>query len=162
MKRALTYRAGHAACLLAILVALNGCSGSGTNAGPGAGATSTAGSKPVGQMVMTPDGSYTDLTPAQLKGMLDNKDFFLVDVHTPPAGRLPKTDARVAFDQVQQQIDRFPADKNAKIVLTCRSGRMSTEASATLVKLGYTNVYNLQGGMNAWKAAGYEIIPESK
>jgi rhodanese-related sulfurtransferase len=159
MKPGRMYRA---ACLFAILVALNGCSGSGPSGGTGAVATSTAGSKPVGQMVMTSDGSYTDLTPAQLKGMLDNKDFFLVDVHAPPAGRLPKTDARVVFDQVWQQIGKFPADKNAKIVLTCRSGHMSTEASTTLVKLGYTNVYNLQGGMNAWKAAGYEIIPESK
>lgn len=150
-----------------MLPALVGCGTSGT---PGiGGAPSTSGGAPtatastsVGKKVQTDGGSYTNLTPAELKTMLDNKDFFLVDTHTPPEGRLPKTDVRIRFDQVEQQISQFPADKNAKIVLSCRSGRMSSEASATLVKLGYTNVYNLEGGMNAWKSVGYEIIPEGK
>ncbi len=137
------------------LMLLSGCGiGSGE---PARGAGSLPGSR-----VQTAYGAYTNVTPAELAPMLENKDFFLVDVHTPPEGRLPKTDARVRFDQVEQQIDKFPADKGAKIVLSCRSGRMSSIASETLVKLGYSNVYNLEGGMIAWKAAGYEIIPEGK
>ncbi len=133
----------------------------------GCGGDSSAGKAPtaatqIGARVETAGGAYTDLKPSELKPMLDNKDFFLVDTHIPPEGRLPKTDARIPFDQVEQQIAKFPTDKSAKIVLACRSGRMSSEASATLVKLGYTNVYNLEGGMIAWQAAGYEIIPEGK
>lgn len=115
----------------------------------------------VGKSVPTAYGTYTDLTPAELKPMLDNKDFFLVDTHIPAEGRLPKTDARIPYNEIEQQLDKFPADKNAKIVLACRSGRMSSEASQTMVRLGYTNVYNLAGGMAAWQAAGYEIVPES-
>ncbi len=142
--------------LAAGLVLLSAC-----NAGASQAPVPTKGSQ-VGTRVNTAYGVYTDLKPTELKTMLDDKDFFLVDVHTPPEGRLPRTDARIRFDQVEQQINKFPADKSAKIVLACRSGHMSTIASDTLVKLGYTNVYNLQGGMNAWKAAGYEIIPEGK
>lgn len=115
-----------------------------------------------GVKVETPYGVYTNLIPAELKPMLDEKDFFLVDVHIPPEGRLPKTDARIPFDQVEKQIAKFPSDKNARIVLSCRSGRMSSEASETLTKLGYTNVYNLEGGMIAWAVAGYDIVPEGK
>ncbi len=116
----------------------------------------------VGLPVKTAYGTYANVTPAELKVMLDNKDFFLVDVHTPPEGRLPKTDARIVFDKVEDEAGKLPSDKAAKIVLTCRSGHMSGIASDTLTRLGYTNVYNLAGGMNAWKAAGYTIIPEDK
>jgi len=34
---------------------------------------------------------------------------------------------------------------------------MSAIAAETLVKLGYTNLWNLDGGMVAWEQAGYEI-----
>lgn len=141
--------------LVAALAVLTGCT-------PG---SSTASAPPAGEAGQTGTQAqiaYTDLTPAELNSMLDNKDFFLVDTHVPLEGRLPQTDARVPFDQVKQQIGKFPSDKNAKIVLTCRSGRMSSEASQTLVELGYTNVYNLNGGMEAWKQAGYEIVPEGQ
>ncbi|MEO8287773.1 MAG: rhodanese-like domain-containing protein [Chloroflexota bacterium] len=146
--------------LLIVSVMLAGLlAGCGTQNG---GSTGNSTAANVGEPVKTTDGTYTNLTPAELKPMLDHKDFFLVDVHTPPEGRLPNTDARIPFDQVANRISELPADKGAKIVLSCRSGSMSSEASATLVKLGYTNIYNLKGGMNAWKDAGYEIVPEAK
>ena len=144
--------------LAALLTVLTSCGGESS-------ADNTSVASPqvaIGTRVETAGGAYINLKPGELKPMLDNKSFFLVDTHIPLDGRLPKTDARIPFDQVEQQIAKFPADKNAKIVLACRSGRMSSEASATLVRLGYTNVYNLEGGMIAWKEAGYEIIPESK
>jgi rhodanese-related sulfurtransferase len=140
------------------LLALAGC---GSESG-GSPPTSAPTSASVGTRVDTPDGAYTNLKPSELESMLGNKDFFLVDVHTPHEGRLPKTDARIVFDQVERNISSFPADKSAKIVLTCQTGSMSAEASKTLVRLGYMNVYNLDGGMVAWKAAGYELIPEDK
>ena len=47
---------------------------------------------------------------------------------------------------------------NAKIVVYCRSGSMSAIAARELVKLGFTNVSNLAGGMVEWEKRGYELI----
>jgi phage shock protein E len=41
-------------------------------------------------------------------------------------------------------------DKNAEILVYCRSGNRSRQASDKLVKMGYTNIYDF-GGLNTWK-----------
>lgn len=100
---------------------------------------------------------YMDLEPAQLQALLQTGELTLVNVHVPYEGELPETDLFIAFDQIQDQTAQLP-DKDAPIVLYCRSGSMSTQAAKTLVELGYTHVYELDGGFNAWAAAGHELL----
>jgi phage shock protein E len=113
---------------------------------------------PVATSAAAGDSRYFKLTPAQLAEMLKNKDFFLVNVHTPYAGEIAATDAFIPYDQTAQLLGQYPADRQAKIVVYCRSGYMSAIAAAELAKAGYTNVWDLDGGMSAWQQAGFELL----
>jgi rhodanese-related sulfurtransferase len=110
-----------------------------------------------GETVTVSGGSYQNTSVTDLQTMLKNKDFVLVNVHIPFAGNIPDTDVSIPYDEIEQNLSQLPADKNAKIVLYCRSGRMSEIAAEKLVALGYTNVWNLKGGMVDWEQAGLEL-----
>jgi rhodanese-related sulfurtransferase len=133
--------------LLAIAaVALTACQGGGSE-------------KTTGQPVAVDGGSYTNVGPDELNTMLENKDFVFVNVHIPFEGDIADTDLSIPYDQVTEaaNLAQLPADKDAKVVLYCRSGRMSAIAAEALLKEGYTNLWNLDGGMVAWEQAGYPI-----
>ncbi|HEX7599044.1 MAG TPA: rhodanese-like domain-containing protein, partial [Polyangia bacterium] len=90
--------------------------------------------------------------------MLPTKDFLLIDVHTPNAGSIPQTDARLAFDDIPALVAFIGPNLDSKVVLTCLSGHMSKTAGDALVAQGYRNISELTGGMNAWTSAGYALI----
>jgi rhodanese-related sulfurtransferase len=112
----------------------------------------------LGQSVETGGGSYVNVTPAELRTMLESKDFPLVNVHIPYEREIDGTDLFIPYDQIAERLDELPQERDAKIVLYCRSGNMSATAADTLVGLGYTNVWNLDGGMIAWEQAGYPLL----
>jgi len=100
---------------------------------------------------------YTDVGSNELLNMLKNKNFVLIDTHIPEQAHIPNTDAFIPYNEIKNRIAAVAPDKDANIVLYCRSGSMSQEASRALVELGYANVFNLAGGVNGWKAEGYEV-----
>lgn len=110
------------------------------------------------QTVPVGDGSYTDVSVAGLSALLENKDFPLINVHIPYEGEIEGTDAFIPFNEIEANLDSLPDDKDARIVLYCRSGSMSAQSAETLVKLGYTDVWNLDGGMIAWKNSGRPLL----
>jgi len=114
------------------------------------------------ELVEVEGGSYRNIDAETLWQMLQQKDFLLINVHIPYAGELPETDLFIPFNAIEENLDKLPEDKDAKIVVYCRSGPMSAKAAETLVKLGYTNVWNLKQGMREWQQAGYPLLDKQK
>lgn len=107
-----------------------------------------------------PGQAFHEIDPVQLAEMLKNKDFVFVNVHIPYQGEIAPTDLFLPYDKAAQLVNKLPQDKNAKIVVYCRSGRMSRIAVEVWSKAGYTNLYDLVGGFSAWEAKGYPLITQ--
>lgn len=145
--------------LAVVALALAACSGQSTSPSTG---SEVDLAKQTQQVSVEGGGRYTDVSAAGLAVMLETKDFPLINVHIPYEGEIEGTDLFIPFDKIGQYLDELPADKNAQIVLYCRSGSMSATAARELVKLGYTDVWNLDGGMIAWKQLGYPLLDKGQ
>lgn len=87
-------------------------------------------------------------------------DAFLLDVREPDewvAGHPPGAH-HVPMMQIPARAAEVPADRD--VVVLCRVGARSAQVVAYLRQCGYENVYNLDGGMFAWAAAGRPIVDE--
>ncbi len=106
------------------------------------------------------------LTVQQLKASMDKagqpsqKGFVLIDVRSPDehqGGFIPGTDFNIDFRDMQTRHQELGAELDNHIVVYCQSGHRSNIAAETLMSLGYKNVYNVEGSMNAWEGAKYPI-----
>ena len=55
---------------------------------------------------------------------------------------------------IERDIESKAPQKDAKLVLYCAAGSRSALAADSLMKMGYSNVFSLAGGINAYKSAG--------
>src|SRR5439155_2795985 len=106
------------------------------------------------------------LSVQEVKNALDKapsireKGFFLVDVRTVEehdTGAIPGTDVNIEYREVAKRHKEIGASLDDHIVVYCQSGKRSNIAADTLTELGYKNVYNIRGSMNAWLQAGYPL-----
>jgi rhodanese-related sulfurtransferase len=110
-----------------------------------------------------------NVTVEEAKKMVERGDVFVLDVRTPSefnsshiegATLIPVTSASGSNlspeSLLEARINEVP--KNKKILVYCRSGHRSTSASTILVNSGYSQVYNMEGGINAWIGAGYPVV----
>ena len=87
-----------------------------------------------------------------VKMMKDEKNYIILDARRPDEfaeGHIPGA-INVPNEEIgTEEIPELP-DKSQLILVYCRSGRRSKEASEKLVKLGYTNIVEF-GGILDWK-----------
>jgi phage shock protein E len=111
-----------------------------------------------GTVVQVSGGHWTNITPDMLAAKLKTKAFTLLNVKTPYIGEIPGTDLYIPYTDIVARASQLPADKAAPIVVYCRSGHESAIAAQSLLDLGYANILNLDGGMDAWTTSGRSLV----
>ncbi|EGO64650.1 rhodanese-like domain-containing protein [Acetonema longum] len=80
-----------------------------------------------------------------------NKEAAIIDIRTPEEyrdGHIPEVPL-IPLDQLESRLREIPKDK--KVLLICRSGNRSSQGTKLLRAKGFSNVYNITGGMNSWR-----------
>jgi rhodanese-related sulfurtransferase len=112
---------------------------------------------------LTPDKGYASVGAAKLNEELAEKDIFLLDVRE--TAEVEKDGyiegaVNIPVRDVLASLDKLPG-LDEPIVVYCASGHRGGMTMAALRLLGYTNVRNLNGGLNAWKKANLPAVTGS-
>ncbi|AUC20860.1 rhodanese [Polaribacter sejongensis] len=87
---------------------------------------------------------------------------FLLDAREPKEYKVSHLENAilVGFDHfnIKETIDKLPENRDAKIVVYCSVGVRSEIIAHQIIEKGYTNVYNLFGGIFEWKNNGFQVI----
>jgi len=90
----------------------------------------------------------------------EDPDTMLLDVRHPDEyamGHAPAVKLLIEHTAVAQSLDRLPDDLDTPIYVICRIGKRSAFAGEILAHHGYRKIYNVAGGTNAWRDAGYPL-----
>ncbi len=99
------------------------------------------------------------VTPGEATTLINREDAHIVDVREAgefTEGHLPNA-LNIPLAKVTERIGELEKFKDKPIIFCCASGMRSGKASAELKKQGFTKLYNLAGGVDAWVGAGYPV-----
>ncbi|MGB8516682.1 MAG: rhodanese-like domain-containing protein [Gallionella sp.] len=96
-----------------------------------------------------------DVDVAAALQLINHKDAFVLDVREPSEynnGHLLNAKL-LPLGKLKERIGELEKHRNKPMLVVCRSGNRSGTACAILAKNGYTQVYNLAGGVMAWQGS---------
>lgn len=123
--------------------------------------TNMSGGKSVAQLLAEAGARVPFMSLAELSERIggNSRDFVILDLrereafqagHIPGAKHLPR-------GQLELRVNVELPDPTVRILTSCEFGKISTLAAATLRELGYGRVAALDGGIKAWRDAGYPV-----
>ena len=145
------------AAILSTLTILSACTGTpaattaaGESTGAAAASTTAAGES------SSQKAEYIKITPAEAKALMDSETVIVLDVRTQAEYDSGHIKDAVLLDSgdVSAKAATVLPDKNATILVYCRSGNRSATASKLLIEMGYTKVMDF-GGIIDWP---YEVV----
>ena len=100
------------------------------------------------------------LSPTEATIWINRKKAQILDVRPEvdfQAGRIPNA-KRIGMDQIATAIDKLKLDRKLPVIVVCQSGMSSRSALKQLQAAGFTEVKNLDGGIQAWKASSLPLM----
>lgn len=100
------------------------------------------------------------VTADNVKKALDSKEkVVILDVRTVGECLRGKIEGslNIPLDEVVEKVESKIPDKQAKIFVYCLSGSRSVFAVDEMIRLGYTNVFNMSNGLLVWRAMSYPL-----
>jgi len=94
-----------------------------------------------------------DVSCAEALQMINRKNALVLDIREESeykTGHILKA-KNIPIADIKERVGELERYRSQPIVVMCRAGTRSPMACTTLTKLGFTEVYNLSGGMMAWK-----------
>lgn len=112
------------------------------------------------QLVQDAKARVHELTVEQVKAKLDRGEkFHLFDVREESEwarGHLPQAE-HLGKGVIERDVEQRVPDASSEIVLYCGGGYRSALAADNLQKMGYTNVWSMDGGWRGWREQGYPL-----
>lgn len=108
---------------------------------------------------------YTDIDVVTANNMITNgsyPDLIILDVRTQgeyDVGHLENS-ILIPVTELESRIDEIAQYKDTEIIVYCRTGVRSAQASSILDSYNFKKVFNVIGGITAWESSNYPIIPE--
>lgn len=109
-------------------------------------------------------GGGNAVNPTQATLLINREDAVVIDVREPTEyveGHLPDS-RNIPLSQLPSLASDLEKLKDKPLILVCRSGARSSSACSRLIKMGFTNVNNLSGGVGDWAQAGLPLKKGSK
>jgi rhodanese-related sulfurtransferase len=95
------------------------------------------------------------VSPQQAAQMQSEKKAVIIDVREKDewnAGHIAGA-IHIPLSEISNRVAELTKYQNQPVIMQCRSGARSAKAADILAKSGFTNVHNMDGGLNAWQKA---------
>ena len=111
-------------------------------------------------MLSRMSGTSSNLGPADAVLLINRENALVLDVREDAeyaAGHI--TDARhIPLTQLETRVGELSKFKDKPVLVNCQAGMRSAKACGILKKHGFSKVWNLQGGLNAWQQAKLPVV----
>ena len=103
---------------------------------------------------------YKSIPPEEIMNLLKenthNSEYILLDVRNGDGSTVIPGSVEIPLKEIERKFSQLDFDKT--IIVYCRSGVRSREASKKLYNLGAKNIVNMDDGILAWERAGGSVI----